>query len=217
MKKYTKNNITILCADNMRLMKDYKDNEFDLAIVDPPYGNNDAIGIQNSKSHCADRKNYKQFENKAPNVEYFKELFRVSKHQIVWGGNWFGLIGGYIFWNKNGTAFGEGEAAFCSKINSIRYFEYTWNGMIQENMKEKEHRIHPTQKPVALYKWLLLNYAKKGDKILDTHGGSFSSAIACWQLGFEYVGIEIDEEYYENGVKRLKEFNQPVLPGVFSI
>lgn len=153
---------------------------WDLAIVDPPYGNNDAIGLKNNnnyKKQKSKRKDYIQFENIAPNQCYFNLLFKVSKNQIVWGGNFFGLKGGYICWNKKGTAFGQAELAYCSKIKSINIYEFTWNGMIQGNMKNKEFRIHPTQKPVALYKWLLSNYAKQGDTILDTHGGSMRSLL----------------------------------------
>ncbi len=191
--------------DCMEGMKDIPDKYFELAIVDPPYGNNDAIGIQNGKSHTANRKNYKLFQNNAPTEEYFKELKRVSKNQIIWGGNFFGLKGGYICWNKNGTCFGECELAYCSSINSVRLYEFTWNGMIQGDMKNKEERIHPTQKPVKLYKWLLHNYAKQGDKILDTHVGSASSIIACLDMGFEYMGFEIDEEYYNSASKRIED------------
>lgn len=181
------------------------DKAFDLAIVDPPYGNKDAIGIQNSNGHAATRTDYRLFKNEAPDQRYFDEIKRVSKHQIVWGGNFFGLAGGYICWNKNGTAFGEAELAWCSKINSVRVFEYTWNGMIQADMMNKERRIHPTQKPVKLYEWLLNNFAKLGDKIIDTHLGSGSIAIACDNMGFDLVGLEIDAEYYESAKKRLKE------------
>lgn len=191
--------------DCLEAMKEMPDKYFELAIVDPPYGNNDAIGMSNGKSHNADRKNYKLFKNDAPSQEYFEELKRVSKNQIVWGGNFFGLKGGYICWNKNGTCFGECELAYCSMFNSVKLYEFTWNGMIQGDMKNKEKRFHPTQKPVALYKYLLMNYAKKGDKILDTHVGSASSLVACYDMGFDYMGFEIDKEYYTAANKRIEE------------
>ena len=188
----------------MEYMATCEDNAFDLAIVDPPYGNNDAIGIDNGNGHSAVRKDYKQFENVAPSQKYFDELKRVAKNQIIWGGNFFGLKGGSICWNKNGTVFGEAELAYCSMINSVKVFEYTWNGMIQQNMKNKEHRIHPTQKPVALYRWLLKNYAEPGQRILDTHLGSGSSAIAAHYFGCDFVGCEIDKEYFDAMMKRFK-------------
>lgn len=203
--KYVLNNI--YNEDCLQAMKQIPDKYFELAIVDPPYGNNDAIGIKNSNSHSANRKNYKLFDNKAPDDNYFEELKRVSKNQIIWGANFFGIKGGYICWNKNGTCFGECELAYCSMQNSVNLFNYTWNGMLQENMKNKEIRIHPTQKPVALYEWLLKNYAKKGDKILDTHLGSASSIIACKKLGFEYLGFELDEDYFKAAQKRLDDFD----------
>ena len=198
--------ITITNEDNMQLMARYPDNYFDLAIVDPPYGANDAFEskMTNSKNQSAKRIKYKEFENVVPSKQYFEELNRVSKNQIVWGGNYFGLCGGVIVWNKNGTAFGEGEIAICSTHKSVRIFEFTWNGMLQGDMKNKETRIHPTQKPVALYKWILDKYAKEGEKILDTHLGSGSIAIACHDYGFELTACELNSEYYEKAIQRIK-------------
>jgi site-specific DNA-methyltransferase (adenine-specific) len=201
-------NINLHNMDCMVAMKDMKDNQFDLAIVDPPYGNTDAIGIKNGNSHVAKRKDYDLFENTAPEIIYFEELKRVSKNQIIWGGNYFGLRGGYICWNKFGTAFGEAELAYCSSINSVRVFEYIWNGMIQDNMKNKEKRIHPTQKPKALYKWILENFAKQGDSILDTHAGSLSIALACWDMRFDLEAYEIDKNYYDMACKRFAQHCQ---------
>jgi site-specific DNA-methyltransferase (adenine-specific) len=200
--------IQITNEDNLELMKRYPDNYFDLAIVDPPYGNIDAIGLTDNKKNgkqATKRKGYRLFENIAPDNEYYLELERVSKNQIVWGGNFLGLCGGVVVWQKNGTAFGEAEIAICSTHKSVKVFEYTWNGMIQGDMKNKEVRIHPTQKPVKLYEWLLMNYAKEGDKILDTHLGSGSIAIACHNLGFDLVACELDTEYYNNALKRLQQ------------
>ena len=200
--------INLHLGDCMEAMAKMPDNAFDLAIVDPPYGSDaDAVKkeFDNSKKRAAKRTFYHHFNNVAPTEEYFVELNRVAKNWIVWGGNFFGLKGGVIAWNKNGTAFGEGEVAICSTHASVRFFEHTWNGMLQQDMKNKEHRIHPTQKPVALYKWLLHNYAKEGDKILDTHGGSMSIAIACHDMNFDLDLWELDPEYYQKGVER---FNQ---------
>ena len=190
-------------------LKRFSDNHFDLAIVDPPYGNIDAIGLIDNKKkgkQATKRKGYHLFENIAPDNEYYLQLERVSKNQIVWGGNFLGLCGGVIVWQKNGTAFGEAEVAICSTHKSVKVFEYTWNGMIQQNMKDKEIRIHPTQKPVALYEWILHNFAKPNDLILDTHLGSGSSRIACHKMGFNFTGIEIDPKFYEAQEKRFKDF-----------
>jgi site-specific DNA-methyltransferase (adenine-specific) len=199
--------ITLTNECNMELMARYPDKYFDLAIVDPPYQNIDAIGLTDNKKkgkQATKRSNYHLFENIAPDNEYYLELERVSKNQIVWGGNYLGLCGGVIVWQKNGTAFGEGEVAICSTHKSVQIFEFTWNGMIQGDMKNKETRIHPTQKPVALYKWILDKYTKQGDKILDTHLGSMSIAIACHDYGFSLTGCELDPEYYEKGIQRVK-------------
>ena len=158
--------------DCMEVMSRYPDKYFDLAVVDPPYGNIDAIGLSDNKKkgkQATKRKGYHLFENIAPDNEYYLQLERVSKNQIVWGGNFLGLCGGVIVWQKNGTAFGEAEVAICSTHKSVKVFEYTWNGMIQQNMKDKEVRIHPTQKPVALYEWIYKNYLPDGGKVIDTH------------------------------------------------
>lgn len=207
--------IEFYCKDCVEALKEYPAKYFDLAIVDPPYGANDAIGVKDCKSYEAQRdtsnakqlthrKEYHSFNNTAPDDSYFRELYRVSKNQIIWGANFFGIRGGYICWDKKGSLFGRAELAYCSKIMSVNVFEYTWNGFLQGDMQDKEIRIHPTQKPVALYKWLLTNYANKGDKILDTHVGSASSLIACYELGFDAVGFEIDETYYKQAQERLK-------------
>lgn len=190
----------------------YPDKYFDLAIVDPPYGGLDAIAPKsNPEKYAAKRGDYKLFKNVIPKREYFTELFRVSKKWIVWGGNFFSISGGVIVWNKEGTAFGEGEIAICNTHASVRFAKYTWNGMIQQNMSAKENRIHPTQKPIPLYRWLLENYAKPGDLILDTHVGSASSLIACESMGFDYVGYEIDEDYYNAAKNRMAKGIQLVI------
>lgn len=201
-------------TDCMEGMKQFPDGFFDLAIVDPPYG----IGENGSKNHTrgklATATNYKAFaggDAKPPDKEYFTQLFRVSKNQIIWGANHFISRFGkdsscWIVWDKvNGESdFADCELAWTSFKSAVRKFEFRWAGMLQGNMKNKEIRIHPTQKPVALYSWLLNNYAKPGDKILDTHVGSASSLIACHNLGFEYVGFELDPDYYKKAAERLE-------------
>jgi site-specific DNA-methyltransferase (adenine-specific) len=194
-------------VDCLPFMKQCEDKQFDLAIVDPPYGNNDAIGLKDNasgKKQATKRTNYKMFDNVTPTDEYFSELKRISKNQIVWGANFFGLTGGYLCWNKNGTAFGQAELAYVSSINSVKVYEYTWNGMLQGNMKDKEIRIHPTQKPVQLYKYLLTEFVKEGETILDTHLGSGSIALACWDMKFNLVALEIDEHFFLKANKRLE-------------
>jgi site-specific DNA-methyltransferase (adenine-specific) len=198
----------------MELMKEFPDNHFDLAIIDPPYGIGEDGSNNKSRGKLAIAKDYKPFsgnDRKAPDSIYFDELKRVSKNQIIWGANHFidelpfcCNSPCWIVWDKQNTGdFADCELAWTSFKTAVRKFSFMWNGMLQGDMKNKEMRIHPTQKPVRLYTWLLTNYAKAGDKILDTHVGSASSLIACHQLGFDAVGCELDEEYYQLASKRL--------------
>ena len=207
------NKINLTCEDNMELMARYPDNYFELAIVDPPYSND----TKNLDNWLQDMKGKKAkiginrtdtLKNNAPTKEYFVELKRISKNQIIWGVNWYDyyLGVGRIVWDKDnkGSNFSDCELAYNSTKTKLDLVKIRWNGMLQHDMKNKEIRIHPTQKPVKLYEWLLMNYAKEGDKILDTHLGSMSIAIACHNLGFELTGCELDQEYYDQGIKRLK-------------
>lgn len=199
--------------DCMQGMKEFPDKYFDLAIVDPPYGIGENGDRNHTRGKLAKAKNYKAFAGndiKPPTKEYFKELFRISKNQIVWGGNH--MIEHisknspcWIVWDKNNgdNDFADCELAWTSFDTAVRKFKYTWNGMLQENMKEKEFRIHPTQKPIALYEWLLSRYAKSGDTILDTHVGSASSLIACHRTQHKFVGFELDPDYYAKANERL--------------
>lgn len=195
-------------------MKRYPDKYFDLAIVDPPYGINMMSAGNLSRGKKCHAKNYKKIDDSfPPPLEYFNELFRISKNQIIWGANHFmDLINKrsscWIVWQKNnGTNdFADAELAFTSFKSAVRIFDFTWNGMIQGDMKNKETRIHITQKPAALYKWLLKHYAQDGDKILDTHLGSGSSRIAADSMGFDFTGFEIDKDYFEAQEKRFKEY-----------
>jgi site-specific DNA-methyltransferase (adenine-specific) len=199
----------------MQLMARYPDKHFDLAIVDPPYGIGEDGSKNYSRSKFAISKNYKSFfgnDITSPDIIYFNELKRISKNQIIWGANHFISKIPYdsscwIIWDKdNGeNDFADCELAWTSFKTSVRKFKFKWQGMLQGDMKNKEIRIHPTQKPVALYKWLLDKYAKKGDKILDTHLGSASIAIACHDYGFDLIACELDTEYYEKALNRLKK------------
>ena len=199
--------------DCMEGMKHFPDKFFDLAIVDPPYGINQSGGTNHTRNKLAPATKYKPFaggDKKPPDEDYFEELFRVSENQIIWGANHFISRFGkdsscWIVWDKDNTGdFADCELAWTSFPTAVRKFKFRWNGMFQENMKNKEIRIHPTQKPVALYEWLLNRYAKPGDKILDTHVGSASSLIACHNLGFEYVGFELDPYYFNAASERLE-------------
>ena len=206
--------IEITNEDNMELMARYPDNYFDLAIVDPPYGinadkKNSSRKLQSKKSSALS-KDYgsQEWDSNVPTEKYFRDVIRVSKHQIIWGINYYPydfLSGGRIYWDKCVTmpTYSDGELALCTKINSIKSYQFAWHGMIQGDMKNKEVRIHPTQKPVKLYEWILMNYAKEGDKILDTHLGSGSIAIACHNLGYELTACELDQDYYEATIKRI--------------
>lgn len=204
--------ITITNECNMELMKRYPDNYYDLAIVDPPYGIN-MDGGKIGGNNCGKAKDYtqKDWDREPPSLEYFKELMRVSKNQIVWGANHFISrmpfdSSCWIIWDKDNTGnFADCEIAWTSFDTAVRKFKFRWNGMLQEDMKNKEVRIHPTQKPVKLYEWILMNYAKQDDKILDTHLGSGSIAIACHNLGFDLTACELDKEYYDKALKRLQQ------------
>ena len=197
----------------MELMARYEDNHFDLAIVDPPYGIDIGNQSQGKGGGVAKKIDYtvKDWDKSSPNLEYFKELKRVSKNQIIWGANHFinKIPFGspcWIVWDKvnGGTDFADCELAYTSFKTAVRKISWRWSGMLQQDMKNKEKRIHPTQKPVKLYEWLLMNYAKEGDKILDTHLGSGSIAIACHNLKYDLTACELDKDYYEAAMQRLK-------------
>jgi site-specific DNA-methyltransferase (adenine-specific) len=184
-----------------------------LAIVDPPYFSGpDKLGYYGKVLSQIKRQSYNTIEVwRVPDEEYFNELKRISNHQIIWGINYYNIkdIGvGRIVWDKinDASTFSDGEIASCSKIDTVRFFRFMWNGMLQQNMKNKESRIHPTQKPIALYMWLLNNYAKPGDTIFDSHLGSGSSRIACDKLGFDFVGCELDRDYFEAQEKRFNQY-----------
>lgn len=184
--------------DCMIGMREFPDKYFELAIVDPPYGIGKRLSQGAGKLKKSALQNMNTSWDIAPDENYFKELFRISKNQIIWGGNYFNLppTRGIICWDKKQfmPTFSRWEYGWSSFDRPAKIFESIGS----------EHRIHPTQKPIALYKWLLANYAKKGDKILDTHVGSASSLIACHELGFDYVGFELDKEYFYKATERLE-------------
>ena len=200
----------------MEFMKDIPDKFFDLAIVDPPYG----IGVSSvGKMTSVSKKEYvkNNWDDSIPPPEFFDELRRVAKNQIIWGANFFdgvGLNGGAIIWNKLGKNIGrrnpmpnlsDCEIAYCSMRDNIKMFSYTQIGNVYGNdykIDWNQNRIHPTQKPVALYKWLLQNYAKPGWTLLDTHSGSGSFRIACHDLGFDLISCELDPDYFRDNEAR---------------
>lgn len=201
--------IQITNEDNMLLMARYPDNYFDLAIVDPPYGlerSGQTETFTKNPKHKRKHHTLKNWDNEIPTKEYFDELFRVSKNQIIWGANYFvehlnNSSMGWIFWYKGqeGLSMSDGEIAYSSFQRATRQVNLN-RGLIAQ----QGGSIHPTQKPTKLYRWLLENYAKQGDKILDTHLGSGSIAIACHDYGFELTACELDKEYYDKAVERIK-------------
>ena len=217
MKEYLK----ITNKDNMELMARYPDNHFDLAIVDPPYGIGESSNDNKGRSKLAKSKDYgsKKWDDKAPNKDYFTELKRVSKNQIIFGANHFienipnANSSCWIVWDKvNGdNDFADCELAYCSFKTAVRKISLRWHGMLQHNMKDKEVRIHPTQKPVSLYQWILQKYAEPNFKILDTHLGSGSIAIALDSLNkiekmnLTLTACELDTEYYQTATQRINE------------
>ena len=210
-KKEKRGGICFYNIDNIEFMKTKPDNYYDLAIVDPPYG----IGIdgqkETKKGKKSDRKGHKQknWDNAIPTAEYFEQLFRISKNQIIWGGNYFVKHlteghKGWIIWDKaqHGLTMSDCELAYSSFDRATRIYTKNRAILLQEGT------MHPTQKPMHLYRWLLQNYAEKGMKILDTNGGSMTIAKACDMEGFELDICEIDKEYYNNGLKAFDEYKR---------
>jgi len=192
--------ITLYNADCMDIIRQFKDKEFEIAIIDPPYGI-DAAKMNMGKGVKGWERG-KDWDMAKPDKTYFEELFRISKNQIIWGGNYFcdnlPISRGWIFWDKyngDGFSFSDGELAWTSFDTVLK--------KTKNKYKDRTTKIHPTQKPVDLYKWLLINFAKQGDRILDTHFGSLSIGIACYDLEFELTAIELDKDYYEAGKRRL--------------
>jgi len=213
----------VYLEDCVKALKRFNDKHFDLAIVDPPYGigadkaqNNAALSRIKADGKSKAGRGWKLYhetdwDNETPTAEYWDELFRVSKNQIVWGGNYFTEYlppsMGWILWDKGQRDFSlaDGELAWTSFNKALRIFEMSRGKALAKN-NEQGGRFHPTQKPEMLYDWILKNYAKEGDLILDTHLGSGSSRIAAYKGGFNFVGFEIDQEYYEKQEKRFNDF-----------
>jgi site-specific DNA-methyltransferase (adenine-specific) len=210
--------------DCMEGMKSFPDKYFELALVDPEYGinmgNRQSVtyknnGIGGKGFHSQRKYVQKNWDTKPPEQSYFDELVRVSVNQIIWGGNYFAdklpISRGWIFWDKKITNshienYGDGELAWTSFDRVIKRYTYDWIGFGYLNNPQKQKRIHPTEKPWQLYKYLLQDYAKQGDKILDTHLGSQSSRIAAYDMGFDFWGYELDKDYFDAAEKRFQEF-----------
>jgi len=201
--------------DSEQAIKQIPDKFFELAIIDPPYG----IGEDGSKNHTRSKivvsKNYKSYagkDQKPPDSNYFKELFRISKNQVIFGANHFISRIPYdsscwIVWDKeNGNNdYADCELAWTSFKSAVRIFRFRWQGMLQGDMKHKENRIHPNQKPVALYQWIISKFAEPGDKIIDTHAGSGSCLVAAYKTQHDFLGFELDEEYFTKADQRIRE------------
>lgn len=190
--------------DCMEGLKQTPDNYYSLAVIDPPYG----IGMDGNNNWSGSKHKVKDWDNECPNVDFFNELFRVSKNQIIWGANHFISKMSkdskcWIIWDKqnDGFSFADGEMAWTSFDTAVRFFRY-------HRGKQTDTRIHPTQKPVALYDWIFKNYAKEGDKILDTHLGSASSRIAADMHKLDFTGYELDKEYFDASVKRYNDYKK---------
>ena len=216
--------VRLFNCDCMKFMAEIPDSHYELAIVDPPYGigfdgNSTVKGKAGKASTFSDIQHHKQkqWDSNIPDKSYFDELRRISVNQIICGGNYFANMlpnsRGWIYWDKkitnaNNTNFSDGELLWTSFSKRLIKFTYDWIGFGYLNNPQREKKIHPTQKPIQLYKWLLTNYAKPNDKIFDSHGGSFSSACAALDMGFEFDGCELDKDYFDSAVNRIRNHSQ---------
>ena len=200
-------------ADCMDILKQLPDNYFDLCLCDPPYGIGEAAGKNKSRGNKAIAKDYgnKDWDNSIPEKEIFNEILRVSKHQIIFGGNYFVEYlhnsPCWLVWDKNNGAndFADCELAWTNFKSAVRKYLWTWNGMLQHDMKNKDVRIHPTQKPLKLFEMILNDYSNENDLVLDCFSGSGTTAIACHNLKRRFICIEKDYDYWKASVERLKE------------
>lgn len=203
----------IINDDCINILKQLPDKCVDLILTDPPYGINESSKNHKSRSKLAKAKDYgrKNWDNKIPEKIYFDEMMRVSKRAIIFGGNYFVEYlknsSCWIVWNKNNgnNDFADCELAWTNFTTAVRKYDWTWNGMLQQNMKNKDIRIHPTQKPRGLLEKILLDYSKENDLILDCFSGSGTTAVACYNTNRRFICIEKDKEYYEKSLERLKE------------
>jgi site-specific DNA-methyltransferase (adenine-specific) len=210
----------IINADCLDILKQLPDKSIDLVLTDPPYGigasSNIRKGTQRGKSLCISGLNYevKDWDNLIPSKEVFDEIIRVSVNQIIWGGNYFienlTNTSSMLVWDKNNgeNLYADCELAWTSFKSAVRKFKYTWNGMLQENMKHKEKRVHPTQKPLALFEWCLQNYSNENDLVLDCFSGSGTTAIACHNLKRRFICVEKDVDYWKASCERLERVQE---------
>ncbi len=208
----------IINDDCINIIKQLPDKCVDLILTDPPYGINESSKNHKSRSKLAKAKDYgrKNWDNKIPEKIYFDEMMRVSKRAIIFGGNYFVEYlknsSCWIVWDKNNgnNDFADCELAWTNFTTAVRKYDWTWNGMLQQNMKNKDIRIHPTQKPRGLLEKILLDYSKENDLILDCFSGSGTTAVACYNTNRRFICIEKDKEYYEKSLERLKEIKSQI-------
>lgn len=209
---------TIINDDCINVLKQIPDKSIDLVLTDPPYGIGESLRDNSSRSKLATAKDYdrKDWDKNIPQKEIFDEVFRVSKNQIIFGGNYFinylDNSSCWLVWDKNNgkNDFADCELAWTSFKTAVRKYEWTWNGMLQQNMKNKDIRIHPTQKPLGLFEKILLDYSKENDLILDCFSGSGTTAVACYNINRRFICIEKDKEYYDKSVERLDEIKAQI-------
>ncbi len=207
---------TIINDDCINVLKDIPNKSIDLLLTDPPYGIKESSNKNKSRGNLAKAKDYgnKNWDDKIPDKIYFNEMLRVSKKAIIFGGNYFieylNNSPCWIVWNKNNgnNDFADCELAWTNFKTATRKYDWTWNGMLQQNMKNKDVRIHPTQKPLGLFEKIVLDYSKENDLILDCFSGSGTTAVACYNTNRRFICIEKDREYYENSIERLEDVKQ---------
>lgn len=208
----------IINDDCINVLRDIPDNSIDLLLTDPPYGIGESSNNNKSRSKLAQAKDYgnKKWDDKIPEKIYFDEMLRVSKKAIIFGGNYFVKYlensSCWIVWNKNNgnNDFADCELAWTNFKTAVRKYDWTWNGMLQQNMKNKDIRIHPTQKPLGLFEKILLDYSKENDLILDCFSGSGTTAVACYNTNRKFICIEKDKEYYEKSLERLNNIKAQI-------